>query len=235
MVQILLVEKSGTIKEINVKQFDDTYLSKKAGFKSEKGFSQNNGWSINNMHIFLHGKTEGRAGQENKYDFPPPCDNTLFFGGCLLIAKNAKNEYLDLNEKLWKMIYEKLFGGFEDLGEEDSEEEDEEDEDDDLSQTKQGYAKDGFVVDDNEDEDDEEEDDDDDEDIDAEEDDDGAEDDDDDDDDDDEEEEEVTPPKKRVQPKRTAKKTAIQNVFMNMQQQEEYMNCESELSEEEYV
>ena len=51
----------------------------------------------------------------------------------------------------------------------------------------------------------------------------------------DEEEEEVTPPKKRVQPKRTAKKTAIQNVFMNMQQQEEYMNCESELSEEEYV
>ena len=50
-----------------------------------------------------------------------------------------------------------------------------------------------------------------------------------------EEEEEVTPPKKRVQPKRTAKKTAIQNVFMNMQQQEEYMNCESELSEEEYV
>tara|TARA_E500000178_G_scaffold337845_1_gene377531 strand:- start:611 stop:1297 length:687 start_codon:yes stop_codon:yes gene_type:complete len=228
MVQILLVEKSGTIKEINVKQFDDTYLSKKAGFKSEKGFSQNNGWSINNMHIFLYGKTEGRAGQENKYDFPPPCDNILFFGGCLLIAKNAKNEYLDLNEKLWKIIYEKLFGGFEDLGEEDSEE-DEEDEDDDLSQTKQGYAKDGFVVDDNEEQDDEEEEHDDEEDIDAEDEDDGEEDDDEDD------EEEVTPPKKRVQPKRTAKKTAIQNVFMNMQQEEEYMNCESELSEEEYV
>jgi hypothetical protein len=233
MVQILLVEKSGTIKEINVKQFDDTYLSKKAGFKSEKGFSQNNGWSINNMHIFLYGKTEGRAGQENKYDFPPPCDNILFFGGCLLIAKNAKNEYLDLNEKLWKMIYEKLFGGFEDLGEEDSEEEDEEDEDDDLSQTKQGYAKDGFVVDDNEDEDEDEdeEEEDDDEDIEAED----EEEEDDEEDIDAEEEEEVTPPKKRVQPKRTAKKTAIQNVFMNMQQQEEYMNCESELSEEEYV
>ena len=123
MVQILLVEKSGTIKEINVKQFDDSYLSKKAGFKSDRGFSQINGWSINNFHIFLYGKTEGRAGQENKYDFPPPSDNTLFFGGCLLIAKNTKNEHLDLNEKTWKIMYEKLFGGFEDLGEEDSEEE----------------------------------------------------------------------------------------------------------------
>ena len=37
------------------------------------------------------------------------------------------------------------------IGDEDSDEEESEDEDDDLSQTKQGYAKDGFVVDDEED------------------------------------------------------------------------------------
>ena len=49
MVLVLLVEKSGTIKEINVKQFDEIYLSKKAGFKSSKGFSQINGWNINNL------------------------------------------------------------------------------------------------------------------------------------------------------------------------------------------
>ena len=226
MVQILLVEKSGTIKEINVKQFDELYLSKKAGFKSEKGFSQINGWTMNKFHVFLYGKTEGRAGQENKYDFPPPSDNTLFFGGCLLIAKNAKNEHIDLDEKSWKIIYEKLFGGFEDLGEEDSEE-DEEDEDDDLSQTKQGYAKDGFVVDDNEDEnDDEDEDEDEVDEVDEDE---------DEDDNDDDEEIERPAPKKRVQPKRSAKKAPVQNVFLTMQQEEEYMNCESELSEEEYV
>ena len=217
MVQILLVEKSGTIKKVNVKQFDELYLSKKAGFKSEKGFSQINGWSMNKFHVFLYGKTEGRAGQENKYDFPPPSDNTLFFGGCLLIAKNAKNEHIDLNEKSWKIIYEKLFGGFEDLGKEDSEEDDE-DEDDDLSQTKEGYAKDGFIVDDNEEDDDEED-----------------EDEDEVDEVDEDEEIERPAPKKRVQPKRSAKKAPVQNVFLTMQQEEEYMNCESELSEDEYV
>ena len=125
MVLVLLVEKSGTIKEINVKQFDEIYLSKKAGFKSSKGFSQINGWNINNLGIFLYAKTDGRAGQENKYDFPPPSDNTLFFGGCLLIAKNANNEFIDLNVKVWKVIYEKLFGGFEDIGDDDSEEDEE--------------------------------------------------------------------------------------------------------------
>ena len=227
MVQILLVEKSGTIKKVNVKQFDELYLSKKAGFKSEKGFSQINGWSMNKFHVFLYGKTEGRAGQENKYDFPPPSDNTLFFGGCLLIAKNAKNEHIDLNEKSWKIIYEKLFGGFEDLGKEDSEEDDE-DEDDDLSQTKEGYAKDGFIVDDNE-EDDDEEDEDEDEVDEVDEDEDEV------DEVDEDEEIERPAPKKRVQPKRSAKKAPVQNVFLTMQQEEEYMNCESELSEDEYV
>ena len=222
MVLILLVEKSGTIKEVNVKQFDELYLSKKAGLKSSTGFAQINGWNVNNFHVFLYGKTEGRAGQENKYDFPPPSDNTLFFGGCLLIAKNAKNEHIDLNEKSWKIIYEKLFGGFEDLGKEDSDEDDE-DEDDDLSQTKEGYAKDGFIVDDNEDEEEDE-----DEEIELEQ--------EDEEEDEDEDEDERPVPKKRVQPKRSAKKAPIQqNVFLTMQKEEEYMNCESELSEEEYV
>jgi len=238
MVLILLVEKNGTIKEINAKQFDDVYLSKKAGFKSDKGFSQNNGWSINNMNIFLYGKTEGRAGQENKYDFPPPVDNTLFFGGCLLMAKNKKNENIDLNLKIWKVIYEKLFGGFEDLGDEDSEEE-EEDEDEDIPQTKQGYAKDGFVVEDDEEEEDEEEDDEEEHDEEEENvDDDNHDDDDNDDDDDDDDDDEIIEraPKKRVQPKRRVKNTEPQNVFVSMQQkEEEYLNCHSELSEEEYI
>ena len=247
MVLILLVEKNGTIKEINAKQFDDVYLSKKAGFKSPKGFLQNNGWSVNNMNIFLYGKTEGRAGQENKYDFPPPIDNTLFFGGCLLIAKNGKNEIVDLNLKIWKDIYEKLFGGFEDLGDEDSEEEEEE-EDEDIPQTKQGYAKDGFVVDDEEEDEDEEDDEEEDDEDDDEQEDDEEEDEQDDDDEDDEDEDddeqddeedeiiERAPPKKRVQPKRKVKNAHPQNVFVSMQQkEEEYLNCDSELSEEEYI
>lgn len=50
-----------------------------------------------------------------------------------------------------------------------------------------------------------------------------------------EEEDEPSPPK-RVQPKRKAKKSS-QNVFISLQNalEDEYLNCESELSEEEYV
>ena len=30
--------------------------------------------------IEVYAKTEGRTNSENKYDFPPPIDNALFFG-----------------------------------------------------------------------------------------------------------------------------------------------------------
>ena len=180
--------------------------------------------------MYLFGKTNGRAGQENKYDFPPPVDNTLFFGSCLIYAKNKEQKEVDLSVQRWKMIYEKLFGGFEDLGDEDSDEEESEDEDDDLSQTKQGYSKDGFVVDDDEDELDDEDEDEDEDDLDDE-----IENDDEDEDDDEEEEEEEIP-KKRVQPKRKSKKdNKIQSIFTMEKQEEDYLNCESELSEEEYI
>jgi hypothetical protein len=38
MVLVLLVEKSGTIKEINVKQFDEIYLSKRQGLNLARDF-----------------------------------------------------------------------------------------------------------------------------------------------------------------------------------------------------
>ncbi len=137
---------------------------------------------------------------------------------------------VDLNIPLWTIIYEKLFGGFDDIGDEDSEEE-EDDEDEVENKTKQGYSKDdGFVVDDDEDED--EDDDDDDEDDDIEDDNDDEEEFDDGDDDDEE------PVKARVQPKRAVKKNKkLENVFIAMHNVEEdaYLNCDSELSEEEYI
>ena len=232
MTQMIIVEKTGTVKEISSKQFDITYLSKKAGFKSSNDFEQKAKWNVSDITVYLFGKTNGRAGQENKYDFPPPVDNTLFFGPCLIYAKNKEQKEIDLSVQRWKMIYEKLFGGFEDLGDEDSDEEESEDEDDDLSQTKQGYAKDGFVVDDDEDELDDEDEDEDEDDLDDE-----IENDDEDDlDDDDLEEEEGEIPKKRVQPKRKSKKdNKIQSIFTMEKQEEDYLNCESELSEEEYI
>ena len=241
MVQVVVIEKTGSLKELNIKQYDNEYLCKKAGFKSSKDFKAQTCWKQENIEVYLYGKTEGRAGQENKYDMPPPVDNTLFFGSCLLIMKE-KNKEVDLSVKTWKEIYENLFGGFEDIGNEDSEEEkDEDDEDADLPQTKEGYAKDGFVVADDEDADadaedeDEDEDDDVDDDVDDVDDVDDDVDDVDDEDEDTNDEDEPSPPK-RVQPKRRAKKSE-NNVFISIQNalEDEFLNCESELSEEEYV
>ena len=240
MVLIVIVEKGGSLKELNIENFENEYLCKKAGFKNAKGFKEQTCWKVENYNVYLYGKTEGRAGQENKYDMPPPVDNTLFFGSCVLVMKK-QNKEIDLSAKLWKQIYEKLFGGFEDIGEEDSEDEDEDDEDAELPQTKEGYAKDGFVVeeDDDDDEDEDEEDDDDDDDDDNIEDDiddDNIDDDIDDDEDEDEDEDDEPRPPKRVQPKRNAKKVTP-NVFISVQNslEDEFLNCESELSEEEYV
>ena len=234
MVLIIIVEKTGTLKELAIKDgnIENVYKSVKP-LKSLTESDKQTTWNIsNNSSITLYAKTDGRAGQENKYDFPPPVDNSLFFGPCVLIHKNKSNKMEDLNVALWKVIYEKLFGGFEDIGDEDSEDEEDDDDEDTENKTKQGYSKDdGFVVEDDDDEEDNEEDNEEDE---VDEVDDDDEEDDDDDEDDEDEDEDEKPIKPRVQPKRAAKK--IENVFITTHSIEEnYINCDSELSEEDYV
>jgi hypothetical protein len=82
MPTLLIVEKSGNIKELNVKQYVEEDLYKKAGFKSDTGFKCQTTWNVEidqkKWDISVFAKTTGRAGQENKYDFPPPVDSTLF-------------------------------------------------------------------------------------------------------------------------------------------------------------
>lgn len=156
-IQILIVEKAGTLKPLKLKDFAEEDLYKKAGFKTNEGFELATTWSgirltdDNTYSVSLYGKQSGRAGQENKYDFPPPVDSILFFGNCLLVLNSGdqKETKETLTIDLWTKIYEHLFGGFEDVGSNDSEEESEDDSEDDLlPKTKAGYAKDGFVVDD---------------------------------------------------------------------------------------
>jgi len=58
--------------------------------------------------------------------------------------------FLDLTKESWLKIYEKLFGGFEDIGDEDEYSEDELDNVDPALLTAHGYLKDDFVVSDKE-------------------------------------------------------------------------------------
>jgi hypothetical protein len=157
-LSILIVEKGGSLKSLAIKDFKLDELYKKCGFKKGDDFEKHAEWNAKyegkKYFVEVYGKTDGRAGSENKYDFPPPVDNTLFFGSCALVA-SSKNEdgskvYHDLDLLLWKKFYEKLFGGFEDLAATAAEDELEEDELANVpkeKKTKQGYLKDGFVVD----------------------------------------------------------------------------------------
>jgi hypothetical protein len=92
---------------------------------------------------------------ENKYDFPPPVDKNLYFGSCALVGmikdNTSNNSNINLSVDLWNKIYEKLFGGFENLTVTCIEDEDEEDELKNVPKNMKtkngGYLKDGFVVD----------------------------------------------------------------------------------------
>jgi len=158
MTQIIIVDKTGTLKSLNVKDMKEDELYKKCGFKKSDGFEKRNDWLVKlageKYGVAVFAKTEGKANMENKYDFPPPIDTTLFFGSCAIICAVRKEdgtfEMCDLTLDLWEKIYEKLFGGFEDLAATCAEDEAEEDElanIPDSMKTKQGYLKDGFVID----------------------------------------------------------------------------------------
>jgi len=105
------------------------------------------------VYIDLWAKTDGRAGEENKYELPPPVDEIIFFGKIALVARVNNEVACNLSVKKWKIIYERLFGGFEGLA---LTAEADENEIDELAlipaskKTKNGYLKDGFVVDDDE-------------------------------------------------------------------------------------
>jgi len=150
-VSILIVEKNGTVKELGWKKFEEDEIYKKAGFKTSNNFKLYTVYKTNTglnkqYNISVYGKTEGRVNQENKYEFPPPIDNTLFFGSCVLISRDNDNNPINLKSDEWEKIYEVLHGGFEEIGSEDTSIEDKEDEN--LPRTKTGYVKDDFVIDD---------------------------------------------------------------------------------------
>ena len=157
-LDVIIVEKGGSLKALAVKDFKLDELYKKCGFKKGEDFVKQVEWNARydgkKYFVEVYAKTDGRPNSENKYDFPPPIDTTLFFGNCAILAYLKKSdgsaEYVSLSLPLWNKIYEKLFGGFEDLAATAAEDEAEEDELANVpkeKKTKQGYLKDGFVVD----------------------------------------------------------------------------------------
>jgi hypothetical protein len=162
---IIIVNKDCSLKTLTVKDYKVEDLYKKCGFKKSEGFTLQVEWAVKlegqKYLIEMYGKLDGKANMENKYDFPPPVDKQLYFGSCALVGMirddSNNKSYINLNIELWKKIYEKLFGGFEDLtcNDDDDEEDELENVPKHMLTKKGGYLKDGFVVDSSDTEDEE--------------------------------------------------------------------------------
>ena len=150
MVKIIIVEKGGSVKEAAIKNLKLADLYKKCNFRKNDNFDSRATWKHGNAWVSLYSRNDGRAGTENKYELPPPIDKDLYFGSLAFIKHKKQkvddNSIIDFTKGEFSPFIEKLFGGFEDLN--DTESYSEEEVIPDNLKTKDGYMKDGFVVDD---------------------------------------------------------------------------------------
>jgi len=151
MVKVVFISRTGDARTANVRDLKLATLHKKCKFRSSAHFGKRATWKHGDRFVTLFAKDSGSAGTENKCDMPPPVDSSLFFGTMLLCAHEGSELEdgggADFTKEAWSQLYDKLFGGFDDLGEE--EEEEAEESIPAGMATKGGYSKEsGFVVDD---------------------------------------------------------------------------------------
>ena len=68
---VIIVDKSGSLKSLTIKDYKEEDLYKKCGFKKSDGFEKHTEWKIKldgkKYVVVAYGKTEGKANTENKY------------------------------------------------------------------------------------------------------------------------------------------------------------------------
>lgn len=154
----IIVDRDGKLHVSFMKNYCADEIRKQCKCKPSSNFELQAEWAYSgaDMEKFiveLWGHENGVAGNENKYEFPPPVDTTLFFGSCALVAKNMNSSPINLTIEKWEVMYDFLFGGFDAVTSGDDYEDD--DEIPASLKTKDGYLKDGFVVDNDDEEEDE--------------------------------------------------------------------------------
>ena len=146
LVESIIIKKNGDIQE---KSLNLNELYKSCSFKINKDFEKQHEYIVDEFTYEIYGKKNGKANTENKYEYPPPIDNVLYFGNMCILKKNKnKDNYEKLDKKSWNEVYSKLYGGFEDLNSDETRSVDSVIYNDE-EYTEDGYYKDGFVVDDN--------------------------------------------------------------------------------------
>lgn len=111
---LIKIKKNGDLSNLKKNDMDIILKNKK--------LDKIHTWDYKNSELVLYGCIEGKAGSENKYDLPPPLDNSLFFYD-MYIVKYANKKLVDLSLDEFNMFYEDSFGGFEDIGSSEDDEE----------------------------------------------------------------------------------------------------------------
>jgi hypothetical protein len=137
MKNIVILKKN---KNVLTKQIEETELPEslnavldkriKLNSLPEKLYRYDINTSINTSKLVVWGYTDGRGNQENQHDLPPNAvwfnelfkksDTDLLFGDTFVL-KYSNDTLVDLTKEEYAVYYDKLFGGFEDLGDTDSE------------------------------------------------------------------------------------------------------------------
>ena len=109
MVKIVIVEKNGELITSTVNELSDIF--KKCNFRKEDGFQLRATWNVSvelqTFTVQLYSKTEGKSQTINKYDFPSPVDNEIYYGRCALIQV-IDDKMVDLEIETWMTIYDHL-------------------------------------------------------------------------------------------------------------------------------
>jgi hypothetical protein len=122
MQSIVIIQKDGIISSKKVKDITMDNLYLKCGFKTSNNFLIRHSFKIEDYNIHVYAKDKGKSNMINKFDFPPPIDNDVYYGNVLIIKIN--NTDPDCIEKYtaedWEADYEKLMGGFKDINTDDA-------------------------------------------------------------------------------------------------------------------
>ena len=110
-LSIIIVDKIGELKTLNVKNYCEQELYKKCGFKKDTNFMLHATWDIilNNTtyKVSMYGKNDGKKNFENICKFPHPINDKTFYGSCALVA-SANNTNVNLTIDLWKELNNKI-------------------------------------------------------------------------------------------------------------------------------
>lgn len=105
---IILIDKRGNVKEQKILAMEESELYKKAGFKHPDNFLLRHTWiDVGYEKICVYAKTEGTNGSMNKYTFPPPLDESSFYGTVIIIIKKD-DEFKSITIDEWNDLYKVL-------------------------------------------------------------------------------------------------------------------------------